>query len=54
MVTIIFYVFLPSFRWLELRMNTSGFIEAVVQVATVIAAAAIKTVCPIALAAKNA
>ncbi len=33
--------------------NNSGFIEAVVQVATVIAAAAIKNVCPIALAAKN-
>jgi hypothetical protein len=41
------------FLWLDLRTNNSGFTEAVVQVATVIAAAAIKAVCPIMLAVKN-
>ena len=35
------------------RLKTSGFIAAVVHVATVIAAAAIKITCPIMLAAIN-
>lgn len=43
----------PFGRRPDPRMNRAGFFAAAVRVATVIAAAAIKTVCPSTLAARN-